>query len=154
MHAVSGFEKAQARLRLEGCCFRLRQVARSPFVYVYELDPPQRQQVARCCRIQDDEACERLTELLLDAGRNRAAGGSGLDWACLGSTLAKSSADSDESSAHSLTWGEIRDAIKADIAPGGPKARDRNPFVCFRDRGFFGVMYSDSQLAQPEHLEQ
>ena len=80
MRAVPGFQKAQARLRMEGCCYRLREVARSPFAYVYELDPPQRQQVARCCRIQDDEACERLTELLLEAGKNRAAGGRGLDW--------------------------------------------------------------------------
>jgi hypothetical protein len=52
-----------------------------------------------------------------------------------------------------LTWGEIRDAIKADIAPGEPKARDRNPFVCFRDKGFFGVMHPDSLPAQPEHRE-
>jgi hypothetical protein len=51
-----------------------------------------------------------------------------------------------------LTWGEIRQAIQSDIAPGGPKGRDRNPFVCFRDKGFFGLMYSDSQLALPEHL--
>ncbi len=43
--------------------------------------------------------------------------------------------------------------IKADIAPGGPKARDRNPFVCFGNKGFFGLMYSDGQLALPEHLE-
>ena len=56
MHAVSGFQKAQARLLMEGCCYRLREVARSLFAYVYELDQPQRQQVARCCRIQDDEA--------------------------------------------------------------------------------------------------
>jgi hypothetical protein len=67
------FQKAQALLRMEGCSYRLREVARSPFAYVYELDPPQRQQVARCCRIQDDQACERLTELLLEAGKNRAA---------------------------------------------------------------------------------
>jgi hypothetical protein len=54
-------------------------VARSPFAYVYELDPPQRQQVVRCCRIQDDEACERLTELLLEAAKNRAAGDTPMD---------------------------------------------------------------------------
>ncbi len=52
-----------------------------------------------------------------------------------------------------MTWGEIQEAIKADIAPGGPKPRDRNPFVCFRDKGFFGVMDPDSLPAQPEHLE-
>ena len=134
MRAVPGFQKAQARLRMEGCSYRLREVARSPFAYVYELDPPQRQQVARCCRIQDDEACERLTELLLEAGKNRASGGRGLDWDCLSGPLGKPSADPAGSTSHTLTWGEIRDAIKADIAPGGPKARDRNPFVCFRDR--------------------
>jgi hypothetical protein len=128
-------------------------VARSPFAYVYELEPPQRQHVARCCRIQDDEACERLTELLLEAGRNRAAGGTGLDWGLLSKPFGTVSPDSVAPTDHTLTWGEIREAIKADIAPGGPKARDRNPFVCFRDKGFFGVMYADSLLAQPEHLE-
>jgi hypothetical protein len=154
MRAVPGFQKAQARLRMEGCSYRLREVARSPFAYVYELDPPQRQQVARCCRIQDDEACERLTELLLEAGKNRAAGGRGLDWDFLSRPLGKPSADPAASTSHTLTWGEIRGAIKADIAPGGPKARDRNPFVCFRDRGFFGVMFPDTLPAKPEHLEQ
>lgn len=74
MRAVPGFQRAQARLRMEGCCYRFRAVARSPFAYVYELDPPQRHQVARCCRIQDDEACDRLTELLLQAWKDPAAG--------------------------------------------------------------------------------
>jgi len=82
-----------------------------------------------------DEACERLTKLLLEAAKNRAAGGKRLDWDALSSFLGKPSADSAAPTSHTLTWGEIRDAIKADIAPGGPKARDRNPFVCFRDKG-------------------
>jgi len=103
MHAVPGFQKAQARLRMEGCCDRLREVARSPFAYVYELDPPRRQQVARCCRIQDDEACERLTELLLEAAKNRAAGGKGLDWDCLSRPLGKPTADPAAASGHTLT---------------------------------------------------
>lgn len=151
MRAVQGFQKAQARLRMEGCCYRIRAVSRSPFVYVYELDPPQRHQVARCCRLQDDEACERLTDLLLQAGQDRAAGGPGLDWDCLSQDLEQPSPAS--SAQPTLTWGEIRQAIQADIAPGGPKARDRNPFVCFRDKGFFGVMYPDAMPALPEHLE-
>jgi hypothetical protein len=150
MRAVPGFQKAQARLRMEGCCYRLRAVARSPFAYVYELEPPQRQQVARCCRVQDDDACDRLTELLLEAGKDRAAGGSGLNWEGLGQPLDQQPVDQGD---HCLTWGQIRQSIQADIAPGGPKARDRNPFVCFRDKGFFGVMYADSVPAEPEHLE-
>lgn len=32
---------------MEGCCYRLRSVARSPFADVDGLEPPQRQQVAR-----------------------------------------------------------------------------------------------------------
>jgi len=103
MRAVPGFQKAQALLRMEGCSYRLREVARSPFAYVDEVDPPQRQQVARCCRIQDDEACERLTELLLEAGKNRAAGGRGLDWDCLSRALGKPSADPTASTSHTLT---------------------------------------------------
>jgi len=150
MRAVPGFQRVQARLRLEGCCYRVREVPRSPYAYVYELAPPRRQQAAPCCPIQDDEACERLLELLLAAGRDRAGGGNGLDWDCLKGDLPQS----DTASAVSgLTWGEIRRAIQADIAPGGPKGRDRNPFVCFRDKGFFGLMYPDSLPALPEHLE-
>jgi hypothetical protein len=42
------------------------------------------------------------------------------------------------------TWGEIRSLIKADIAPGGPKAKDRNPFSCFTDRGYFGSLISSA----------
>jgi hypothetical protein len=151
MRAVQGFQKAQARLRMEGCCYRIRAVSRSPFVYVYELDPPHRHQVARSCRIHDDQACERLTELLMQAGKDRGAGGPGLDWGCLSQDLNQPPAASPVQP--SLTWGEIRQAIQADIAPGGPKARDRNPFVCFCDKGFFGVMYPDTAAALPEHLE-
>lgn len=62
---------------MEGCCYRLRQVACSPFAYVYELTPPRRQQAATCCPVHDDAACERLLDLLLQAGRDRAAGGRG-----------------------------------------------------------------------------
>ena len=40
MHTVPGFQKAQARLRMEGCYYRLREVARSPFVYDHEPEPP------------------------------------------------------------------------------------------------------------------
>ncbi len=150
MRAVQGFQRAQARLRMEGCCYRLRQVARSPFAYVYELTPPRRQQAAACCPVQDDAACERLLDLLMQAGRDRAAGGTGLDWDRLKGDLEQPAATPP---GDGLTWGEIRQSIQADIAPGGPKGRDRNPFVCFRDRGFFGLMYADSLVALPEHLE-
>lgn len=44
---------------MEGCCYRLREVA-------------------RCCRIQADEACERLIELLLEAALLVALGWTGL----------------------------------------------------------------------------
>lgn len=108
MHAIPGFQKAQARLRMEAAA-RLREVPCSPLAHVYELEPPQRQHVARCCRIQDDEACERLTVLLLEAGRNRAAGGTGLDWGSLskpfGTVTPDSVAPTDHTLDHTLTWG-------------------------------------------------
>ena len=49
--------------------------------------------------------------------------------------------------------GQIRSLIKADIAPGGPKAKDRNPFACFSDQGYFGRTYNDQTIALPDHLE-
>ncbi len=51
------------------------------------------------------------------------------------------------------TWGEIRSLIKADIASGGPKAKDRNPFSCFTDRGFLGRAFPDGAFARTEELE-
>lgn len=150
MRAVQAFQKSQARLRMEGCCYRLRQVSGSPFAYVYELTPPRHQQAVTWCPVHDDGACEQLLELLLQAGKERAAGGKGLDWGRLKGSRQQAPAAPPRDG---LTWGEIRQAIQADIAPGGPKGRDRNPFVCFRDKGFFGLMYGDSLVALPEHLE-
>ncbi len=116
---------------MEGGCYRLREVA-LPFAYVYELDPPQRQQVGRCCRIQDDEACERLTDLLLEAARNRAAGGKGLDWDCLSSPLGKAAADPAAASGHTLIWGMVttyglrnHEIWHVDALPGGIAANPR-----------------------------
>lgn len=130
---------------MEGCCYRLRQVSGSPFAYVYyELAPPRHQQAVTWCPVQDDGACEQLLELLLQAGKERAAGGKGLDWGRLKGPRQQAPAAPPRDG---LTWGEIRQAIQSDIAPGGPKGRDRNPFVCFRDKGFFGLMYGDSLVA-------
>jgi hypothetical protein len=43
------------------------------------------------------------------------------------------------------TWGEIRALIKADIAPGGPKAKDRNILSCFSNKGTFGRTFHVKQ---------
>ncbi len=86
--------------------------------------------------------------LLLLADRSAARGGSGLDWDCL-----KGSQSTSEGRQGQLTWGELRARVQAWIASGGPKARDRNPFVCFRDGGYFGRAFDAEQLATTRHLE-
>ena len=40
------------------------------------------------------------------------------------------------------------------IAPGGPKARDRNPFVCFRHGGYFCKAFADGELATTRQWEE
>lgn len=53
-----------------------------------------------------------------------------------------------------MEWGELRAMVCSWIAPGGPKARDRNPFVCFRDGGYFGRAFADGELATTRQLEE
>lgn len=154
MRAKTGFHVAQLRLRAMACSYRVKASGRSPYVQVYEAVPPRRQRAARCFRLDDDEACLRLADLLEEAHQDLVAGGPGLDWQRLGEEPSASEGETcDPESAPTQTWGEIRALITADIAPGGPKARDRNPFVCFRDKGFFGLMHANGQPALPEHLE-
>lgn len=154
MRPRNGFEQAQLRLRLAACRYRIKAVGRSPFVQVYEARPPRRQQAARGYRIDDDRACQALSDILLAADADLRAGGAGLHWDQLVSPELKAQGVATTETSVGPTWGEIRELIKADIAPGGPKARDRNPFVCFRDRGYFGRTFADGEVAQPYQLEQ
>ena len=55
---------------------------------VYETHPPRRQQSARGYRIEDEEACWSLVEVLLRADEQALAGSAGLDWDRLGSRRA------------------------------------------------------------------
>ena len=148
MHARDAFTQAQLRLQAAGCRYRIRQVARSPFVHVYEIHPPRRQQSARGYRVEDAQACWDLVEILLRASENAHVGGLGLDW----DHLATGAHRGIHGSA-TQTWGELRTTVMAWIRPGGPKARDRNPFVCFRDGGYFGKAFTNDQVATTRQLE-
>lgn len=148
MRARDAFTQAQLRLQAAGCRYRIKTASRSPYAQVYEILPPRRQQSARGYRIDDEEACWDLVALLLRADRSAARGGSGLDWDSLKGTQSTS-----EGRQGQLTWEELRARVQGWIAPGGPKARDRNPFVCFRDGGYFGRAFDGEQLATTRHLE-
>lgn len=148
MRGRSGLEQAIQRLRLAGCPWRVRENpnGRSPYPVVYETRRGGRSMAAKRFPLDDDNALEELASLLLKAQKEMLAGGPGLDWTVLvetGGTLAQGG----------QTWGEIRQLVLADIAPGGAKARDRNPFVCFRDAGHFGRSFEDAQVASVEDLE-
>ncbi len=148
MRARDAFTQAQLRLQAAGCRYRIKEVARSPYVQVYETEPPRRQQSAPGTRCDDEEACWDLVALLLRADRSAASGGPGLDWSALrerGSGLGEAPS--------LLSWGELRERVQGWIAPGGPKARDRNPFVCFREGGYFGRAFAADQVATSRHLE-
>ena len=148
MRGRSGLEQAIQRLRLAGCPWRVRENpnGRSPYPVVYETRRGGRSMAAKRFPLDDDSALEDLASLLLKAQKELLAGGQGLDWTLLvekGGTPAL----------QGQTWGEIRQLVLADIAPGGAKARDRNPFVCFRDAGYFGRSFEDGQVASVEDLE-
>jgi hypothetical protein len=51
------------------------------------------------------------------------------------------------------TWGELRATVQTWIAPGGLKARYRNPFACFRDGGYFAKVVDDEEVATTQNLE-
>lgn len=149
MHAKDFFCQAQLRLQAAGCRYRIKRSPRSPYVQVYEVHPPRRQQSARGYRSADEGACWNLVEVLLRADEQAQRGREGLDWDLL------ASADSLALEGPStLRWGELRALVGSWIAPGGPKARDRNPFVCFRDGGYFGRAFADEEQATTRHLEE
>lgn len=148
MRAKTGFTQAQSRLRLAGCRYRILQRSNSPYVSVYDTVPPRPRRAARRFRVDDDQACQELADLLLQADADLRRGGPGLNWEAL------DTASSTHSGARfSQTWGSIRRLIMADIAPGGVKARDRAHLACLKDGGYFGTTYADDAVALPEHLE-
>ena len=145
-------QQACSRLRLAGCPYRIRlhPGRNSPYLYVYETQRGGRSQSARGFRVDQEDDLPALVELLLAAHRDLLRGGAGLDWRRLG--LAPGEQPSADCGPLQ-TWGEIRALIKADIAPGGPKAKDRNIFSCFSDKGYFGRTFADSHFARTEDLE-
>jgi hypothetical protein len=114
VRARDAFTQAQLRLQAAGCRYRIKEVARSPYVQVYETLPPRRQQSARGFRCDDEEGCWDLVALLLRADRSAASGGPGLDW----SALHQSGAGAAERPSL-LTWGELRATVQGWIALGG-----------------------------------
>jgi hypothetical protein len=148
VRARDAFNQAQLRLQAGGCRYRIKEVSRSPYVQVYETQALRRQQSARGYRCDDEEACWDLVALLLRADRSSSGGRAGLGW----SELNRRAGESSEGAA-TLTWGELRSTVQGWIAPGWPKARDRNPFVCFREGGYFGRAFPADQPATTRHLE-
>lgn len=141
--------QATTRLRLAGCPYQVRRRLKSPYLTVYETKKGGRSQATRF-EANDPTALNRLTELLLAAHEYLLQGGPGLDW----ESLQGARAGHTPAQANDQSWGQIRALIKADIAPGGPKARDRNPFLCFQNKGYFGKAFPDATHATTEDLEQ
>lgn len=148
MRAKDTFTQAQLRLQAAGCRYRIKQAPRSPFIQVYDTLPPRRQQAARGYRVDDDQACWDLADLLLRVHERGAQGGPVLIWDELEASRA------DEPLQRQLSWGELCGLVQTWIAPGGPKARDRNPFACFRPKGYFGMTFDPDQIATTRQLEE
>jgi integrase len=141
--------QANGRLKLAACPYRLRERS-SQYLYVYETKRGGRRRSAQAFRADDPAAVNQLTDLLLAAQQNLQQGGSGLDWDSLGGSRRGQS----QTPRHAQTWGQIRALVLAAIAPGGPKAKDRSPFVCFREKGYFVRTFAASDPATTEQLEQ
>lgn len=148
MHAKDTFSQAQLRLQAAGCRYRIKQAPRSPYIQVYDTLPPRRQQAARGFRVDDDQACWDLAALLLKAHERGVQGAPVLIWDELESARAGGPMKQQQS------WGEICAMVQSWIAPGGPKARDRNPFTCFRPNGYFGRSFDPNQIATTRQLEE
>lgn len=113
MRARDAFAQAQQRLQAAGCRYRIKEVARSPYVQDYEAHHPRRQQSARGYRCDDAYACWDLVELLLRADQKAAQGGTGLDWDAL-----NVAATAWGSSHRLITWGELRTTVRGGSHPG------------------------------------
>lgn len=147
MQARSALVQSIERLRLAGCPYRFRVRSNSPYLTVYETCRKGRTQVAKAFSAASDESVFALTELLLDAQKGLQEGGFGLDWNLLAGSASAASGPSGQN------WGAIRKLMLKDTAPGGPKARDRNPFACFSDKGYFGRAFPDAHIARTSELE-
>ena len=148
MRAKDTFSQAQLRLQAAGCRYRIKQASRSPYIQVYDTLPPRRQQAARAFRLDDDQACWDLAELLLRAHERAVRGGPALSWEVLEAAHGQAPIQKHQ------RWGEICAEVQAWIAPGGPKARDRNPFTCFKPNGYFGRTFAADQIATTRALEE
>ncbi|QPN63824.1 hypothetical protein [Synechococcus sp. CBW1004] len=148
MRAKDTFTQAQLRLQAAGCRYRIKQAPRSPFIQVYDTLPPRRQQAARGYRVDDDQACWDLADLLLRVHERGTQGWPVRIWDELEASRAG------EPLQRQLSWGELCGLVQTWIAPGGPKARDRNPFVCFRPKGYFGLTFDPDQIATTGQLEE
>ena len=146
--------QATTRLQVAGCPYRIRQRSKSPYLTVYETKKGGRAISARNYEADNPEAAYQLAEILLAAQQNLLQGGAGLDWDSLQGSRPGRSRTQGQGHGQVLTWGEIRALIVADIAPGGPKARDHNPFACFKKNGYFGKTFGDATPASTDHLEQ
>jgi integrase len=142
--------QAKSRLDLAACPYRLRVRSKSPYLYVYETRKGGRNKAAHSFRADDPVAVNKLTELLLAAQGNLQLGGSGLDWEILDALRPGRAQTQDQAE----TWGQICTLIVADLAPGGPKAKDHNPFSCFKKQGYFGKVFSAATPATTDQLEQ
>jgi hypothetical protein len=143
MRAKDTFSQAQLRLQAAGCRYRIKQASRSPYIQVYDTLPPRRQQAARAFRLDDDQACWDLAELLLRAHERAVRGGPALSWEVLEAAHGQAPTQKHQ------RWGEICAEVQAWIAPGGPKARDRNPFTASSQTAISAAPLLPTRSRQP-----
>jgi len=136
-------------LRGAGSHFRLKrqgsiEASKSPWVTLRHTLTNKERSI-KGCRWDDSEHVEQATEFLKKANNNTPL-------ADLAHRLIVLFNDSSVSPSQEQKWGEIRRLVKGWIAPSGDKARDPNPFKCFKDNSYFGRNFDDDEPATTREL--
>jgi hypothetical protein len=120
---------------------------------VYETRRGGRTQSAKGYRTGNDDDLKALVEVLLQAQQRLEAGGPGLDWDSFNLPPSWGALQCGSASGE-LGRDPSGDQGRYLARGGGAKAKDRNPFACFSDQGYFGRAFAEGQIATTLELDQ
>ena len=160
MHKLNLVSAKLLQLRHAACPYRFRVVSRTnkrggvvtlqETIRVYSTaDGAKKSKVVKGCSVENEQHLTLLTDHLLAAGKELAAGGRGLDWDELGHVLTRPDGSI---TIKDQTWGEVRAIVKNLLKPGGIKSKDSSQLTCFKDGGYFAVYFDDDAIVTTEDL--
>lgn len=167
MAAKSGLHQSKVALRAAGSAFRLKQQGpiekpKSRWVMVYELSTSRGRSV-KGCRWDSLADLDKATNHLKGVKNNVPIDDVAVELAGLFSAAAEAGPARLEHTGARLnqkrpakgqTWGMIRKLVMSWIEPGGDKARDANPFKCWRPDAYFGRNFDRDEAATSAALRE